>query len=433
MRDSLQRLAGANGPGAKAPLCAVLGVLMISAVGCRTFQPPPWGSGPPPTDICLLPEPQLVESLGLSFLSYLGYDLVGSQASIDEQIGQCLEEALPLPDGEALWGSGWRLAWGPRVGRLPDADETDNLLYAIERSAGGAPELAVVIRGTNPVAVLDWLEEDFEIAEAVRWNEASGSRSCPRGAKISEGAHKGLRVLRKLRVGDQDIASFVGDWCGRNETPDATVVVTGHSLGGALTPVLALYLAEQEWQAGGRCRDAALEAISFAGPTPGNVEFARCVDERLGELGSGLQRIHNPLDVAPYAWRRKDLKIIPYLYAPAIEADDGDWLLIDWAYDRASFHRYAHSSPEEPPLCASTLYCAGDDTPCLDPTRSHDLLEEGAWQHHYGYLYGLGVIGFDEPGEPQQPALCDSLPTGWSPSWCAGELVDLFCLDPPSS
>jgi len=78
--------------------------------------------------------------------------------------------------------------------------------------------------------------------------------------------------------------------------PNARLAVTGHSKGGALAPATALWLAEN-WSA---ARETAeISCFSFAGPTPGNSNFAQRYNER---LGARTRRIVNIMDVVPHAW-----------------------------------------------------------------------------------------------------------------------------------
>jgi hypothetical protein len=78
--------------------------------------------------------------------------------------------------------------------------------------------------------------------------------------------------------------------------PNARLAVTGHSKGGALAPAAALWLAEN-WSPARST--AEISCFSFAGPTPGNADFARRYNAR---LGASTRRIVNVMDVVPHAW-----------------------------------------------------------------------------------------------------------------------------------
>jgi hypothetical protein len=103
------------------------------------------------------------------------------------------------------------------------------------------------------------------------------------------------------------------------------ICVTGHSKGGALSPALALWLADT--QGGGPVADgdqwdperkATVWAYSFAGPTAGDGGFvSHCNDV----LGLRCFRVVNALDVVPHAWNVDDLGLIPNLYPSIPDAE----------------------------------------------------------------------------------------------------------------
>ncbi|NEO43521.1 MAG: lipase family protein [Moorea sp. SIO4A3] len=84
----------------------------------------------------------------------------------------------------------------------------------------------------------------------------------------------------------------------------------GHSLGGALSPTLALAALDQksEWSGG---KEFTISVYPSAGPTPGNEDFATYYDSRLGE---NTTRIWNNIDIVPHAWNEEMLSEIPSLY-----------------------------------------------------------------------------------------------------------------------
>jgi hypothetical protein len=96
------------------------------------------------------------------------------------------------------------------------------------------------------------------------------------------------------------------------------VAITGHSKGGALAPVVALWLRElltsadgaERWDGG---RGARVSCHAFAGPTPGNAGLAARIDQ---VLGADHHHLRNTNDVVTHAWQVDELETIPSLYAP---------------------------------------------------------------------------------------------------------------------
>jgi hypothetical protein len=97
-----------------------------------------------------------------------------------------------------------------------------------------------------------------------------------------------------------------------------SITTAGHSLGGALSPVAALWLSDTraQWDPAGR---ATLSCLPSAGPTPGNQDFATYYAG--SPPGQRTTRIHNAIDVVPHAWAGADLAQVPSLYQPAIDPD----------------------------------------------------------------------------------------------------------------
>ena len=87
------------------------------------------------------------------------------------------------------------------------------------------------------------------------------------------------------------------------------VVVTGHSKGGALASMVALWLREllvtpdavERWDGG---RGARVACYAFAAPTPGNAAFADRID---AVLGPDHRHLRNMNDVVTLAWQADEL------------------------------------------------------------------------------------------------------------------------------
>lgn len=143
------------------------------------------------------------------------------------------------------------------------------------------------------------------------------------------------------------------------------VAITGHSKGGALAPVVALWLREllasgdhaERWDGG---RGARVSCHAFAGPTPGNAGLAARIDEI---LGPDHHHLRNANDVVTHAWQVDELLAIPSLYAPR-----GAWLerliplivekvrAIDYRQARAGVTTFAGPLDESRSFAAEFVY-----------------------------------------------------------------------------
>lgn len=91
---------------------------------------------------------------------------------------------------------GWELAWGPATFNAGMIGVDDAAVFAA-RSRAEPSRLAVVVRGTNPVSVFDWVFGDLVVARRVRW--PYGIQDPFDGAKVSFSTALGLSIIRNLR------------------------------------------------------------------------------------------------------------------------------------------------------------------------------------------------------------------------------------------
>ena len=114
-----------------------------------------------------------------------------------------------------------------------------------------------------------------------------------------------------------DLLGFLSGEAGAAGGP-LDVAITGHSKGGALAPVVALWLREllaspdaaERWDGD---RGSRVSCHAFAGPTPGNAGLADRIDR---SLGADHHHLRNANDVVTHAWQADELEAIPSLYAP---------------------------------------------------------------------------------------------------------------------
>ncbi len=158
--------------------CAVLAAVVLAACGLR--QPATTETAPPaPEPAAAADEGTRQEMAALAFIAYLGERVTGSDEEVERRLAPCLVEELAK---QPVTQDRWELAWGPAVHRFALAELDDNFLFVVRDRAHPA-RLAVVTRGTNAKAVLDWIVEDFEVFRQVSWRYGAA----PRGSRTAPG------------------------------------------------------------------------------------------------------------------------------------------------------------------------------------------------------------------------------------------------------
>jgi hypothetical protein len=436
------------------------------------------------------------QMLALSLASYRGFADMATwfigRATVRESIERALEDWAPLQD--------WTLGWGPAIHQTPFTLFDDDVVFVAKHRS--EPRYAIVIRGTNPVDLLDWVLGDFQVGNLLGW--PLDAHGIPR-VEISVSAYRGLMYLLNMQAGsrldrawdavagrivdparsalrlpfrvldpvleqvlrhaettanafedrtvrrrvrgredEERWGTMAASWsrhpAGRPTSPPpmrsrldglwdwaslvaieagvvpqrarpgvtlveylstelttidaADVIVTGHSKGGALAPVLALWLAQTQhgapaetaalWDPAGK---ANVVCHAFAGPTPGNEGFARLYDHVLGDAG---HRYANRVDVAPHAWAveddagRLDLTTVERLYGGAIEQNRALRQLLGAIRSTVDDLAYAHP---------------GRDVHVL-PGRSRpglDVASQMVHQHLPAYANLMGLRGSVDP------------------------------------
>jgi hypothetical protein len=199
-------------------------------------------------------------------------------------------------------GTGWSMPWGPVVKQSGTA--ADNAMIVVAGTdANGNPVTIVAIAGTNPKARLDGIE-DLDVGKVGPFK---GS------AQIDQGTRIGINILEAMIPTTQ--TQTLQQYLQSVASPSATLIFTGHSLGGALAPALALDLFVNK---GMQVSDwGAVYVTPSAGPTPGNADFVSLFATTFPPSGGWNLNVVNSLDCVPRAWN--DLSSIATIYEPNLD------------------------------------------------------------------------------------------------------------------
>ncbi|NWF29498.1 IPT/TIG domain-containing protein [Streptomyces sp. PKU-EA00015] len=282
----------------------------------------------------------------------------------------------------------WRLKW------LALSPDNANLAY-IAWNSDGSNQFAVAVRGTidNPTDMM----EDLDVGTVVPFT-AGGSRD----AAVSAGAMAAFTQVATARsITDMPVeqapegqpgapdtvvpsgATFTQALAGLlaavPSTPQPTVYVTGHSLGGCIATMLATYLQAQTWTV----NKPQFALVTFAAPTAGLKSFADYVDSRPWSLN---ERHVNAYDLVPRAW--SDLSTPKGWYpAPGPSANEEVKLLLTVIDLLRKANVYVQPSAPSTVNANYSMY----DKELVNKTTS-DFLGQVAFQHaNSTYLTLLGA------------------------------------------
>ncbi|QRV98792.1 Lipase (class 3) [Ceratobasidium sp. AG-Ba] len=231
---------------------------------------------------------------GLSLASNLLSQCKGTAPSLQQQ----LSEALPAALNQA--GPGWKVVWGPVVWKHDDSNDSplDNACFIAKNEElifdDGISRPAFVIAIAATASQWTWHNEDFAIAQVVdldHWT-AAGLESIsqepnliPQNKAQSDNAlitnGFGLAVYQLLNnvppEGSpgypRNLPEFLLQTTFTSSSPTPKLVITGHSLGGALSPILAYTFLKANVLGPFSQKD--VYVYPTAGPSPGNTTFAK--------------------------------------------------------------------------------------------------------------------------------------------------------------
>jgi hypothetical protein len=150
-------------------------------------------------------------------------------------------------------------------------------------------QYALVIRGTliefSNAGFQNFILQDFNIFTIKKWEYADTVKE----AYISNGTYTGFQNLLQLRDGSTGLT--IKEFIEQKIPAGASIVITGHSLGGNLAYPLAGYLKKELPAA----KKNILQLITFGAPAAGNAAFVQDMEEKF----PNAERYAIDKDIAP--------------------------------------------------------------------------------------------------------------------------------------
>jgi hypothetical protein len=226
----------------------------------------------------------------------------------------------------------WKMVWGPVVyeSSVDLLDVTgysgveDNAVFVAQGlDADGNTVYVVSIAGTNPQSIItDVTQEDFDIT-LLNWPYGVPA-ALDLSPQVTQGTLDGLGYLMGMQ--DPNTGDSLGAFLKRKKSTTATVIVTGHSLGGALSPALALALFGDPGNTSLDPADwSAVYVYPIAGPAVGNQDYATFYATTFPQTTDAQSEtwnllVWNSLDVVPHAWNQ--MSGLPELYPDLAASSD---------------------------------------------------------------------------------------------------------------
>lgn len=275
-------------------------------------------------------------------------------------------------------GNDWKVVWGPVIATSPkstDSFTTDNTMYIAQGKdmETGKSLYVVAIAGTNIVSKKGWTQEDFNVLSKQDWGK-------PNSGKISKGTSVGLDILLNMKdlSSNKTALQFFEDL---NKDSTYEIACTGHSLGGALSPVMALKIIE--WKEKNQLNNITISIYPIAGATPGDKEFASYAASK---FVNNYFSVINSNDIVPNSWENDMYAKIPNLYNNANFNSGAGFTFPQELKTTYDAMKIGISNKQYTRIAASKEFVFSGIPNVYSATTPGTFFTEAAYQHTQGYF-----------------------------------------------
>lgn len=253
-----------------------------------------------------------------SHLANINYDYAASsQEKLVDNFDRILQDEsgdnVILQTINELWNCSWKMAWGPALNITQNKKKgefhADNSLFVAKGIDPSTQKrvYVVAVAGTNALSQFEKEKEDIGVITKKPWNV--NDASC---GNLSNGSHIGFNLVYSTPFENNKQQNTLQEFFGQEMDTYAEnmeIITCGHSLGGALAPLIALALKELSLQ---KALNINVSTYPTAGPTPGDGIFAAYAERTLGK--ENIVSLINTNDIVPLAWEHDTLTTIHSLY-----------------------------------------------------------------------------------------------------------------------
>lgn len=312
----------------------------------------------------------------LNILSNMGASFNGKgnlQDSARDAINKILSDTIVKQ-----YLGNWKVVWGPVVNSHNDTAR--NGMFIAQKAS--TDTFVVAIAGTDAVSYYEWFFEDFDVIP-VPWDPLHIKEK----GLVSGGTMTGFLTLDQMVSGGLHAREFLVNQA--RIFKNAQIWVTGHSLGGALSPAYALYLRDNmtKWVPGSQ---AVINCLPVAGATPGDSTFNAYYKQ---QMGATTTRVWNTRDLVPHWFETDMLERVPYLYGDSVPALSPD--LVKFANEFAKKTAPLHYTQFHPADSFTSAIYTLDTLPKL-PKPDTSFFAQALYQHIPAYGVYFDILSFQQ-------------------------------------
>lgn len=222
----------------------------------------------------------------------------------------------------------WQCVWGPVVLINQASANTDtpaaaNTMYVAKNL--DSPSLYVIaIAGTNPNSRYALINEDADVYRTRAWSKVlkniydTSTLPIPVLLEpfISRATYRGLYNLWTMKDYTRHDTTLLQFLRSLPTSSPINIWTTGHSLGGALAPTLALYIKNIKTDSL-RNNQINVNCLAVAGATPGDRRFSNYYNTDVTggpAMGQNTIRVWNSHDVVPHGYETDMMAVVDTIY-----------------------------------------------------------------------------------------------------------------------